>query len=182
MLLTLGWIATSLYLLAQAYVSFIDKWRRDAYYSVNIIAALFLTISSVALQSWQAVFVNTFWMIVSILSLKRRVYFRTFPNRIEWSLGVTILLILVSVFGLFTSTLFAAEILGWGGTFLFCGAYLSFATRRISRLYFLLLNALASLILLPSYFYDLNWPSFMLNIVWIAISLMGYWRLFNSTK
>lgn len=65
----LGWVGTILYIVNHAYLSLYSQCRRDIYYLGNLLAASALVVSSSAIQSWQAVAINGFWAIISLLML-----------------------------------------------------------------------------------------------------------------
>ena len=69
LLALIGWSGTLLYLLNHAYISLAPNWKSTIYYGGNLIAALCLVLTSAVAQSWQAVVINSFWAIISVLLL-----------------------------------------------------------------------------------------------------------------
>lgn len=71
-----------------------------------------------------------------------------------------------------------ANIAGFAGIFVIAGAYLYLSYRpvRPDRLYFSL-NIAGSLLLAISLSIEVNVPSLSLQIFWIAVSLLGLFRL-----
>jgi hypothetical protein len=73
---------------------------------------------------------------------------------------------------------FIANIAGFAGIFVIAGAYLYLSYRpvRPDRLYFSL-NIAGSVLLAISLSIEVNVPSLSLQIFWIAVSLLGLFRL-----
>lgn len=75
-----------------------------------------------------------------------------------------------------------ANIAGFAGIFVIAGAYLYLSYRpvRPNRLYFSL-NIAGSVLLAISLSIEVNVPSLSLQIFWIAVSLLGLFRLRGQT-
>lgn len=75
-----------------------------------------------------------------------------------------------------------ANIAGFAGIFVIAGAYLYLSYRPVqpNRLYFLL-NIAGSMLLAISLSIEVNVPSLSLQIFWIAVSLLGLFRLRGKT-
>ena len=76
------------------------------------------------------------------------------------------------------SSTLIANIAGFAGIFVIAGAYLYLSYRpvRPNRLYFSL-NIAGSLLLAISLSIEVNVPSLSLQIFWIAVSILGLFRL-----
>lgn len=182
MLLILGWFGSVCYLVNHGYISIVKNWNAKIYYSGNLIAAVSLVISSFAISSNQAVFINSFWAIISaLLLLNMDIAKLPFSKRVFF-VGFAVLLICSSYMGFeygWTSTIFH-NWLGWSSGYVFCLSYLLFCSKKLSPLYYLVLNAYAASALLPVLWGQGNWPVFFLEICWIAISLFGVYTRIES--
>lgn len=172
LLTLLGWLGTFLYLGNHAYLSLVPNCKMPRYYASNLLAAVCLIISSVFSTSWQAVMVNAFWAIVSLLLLKNGDISRlTFKPAYFYGAVVAMVIILLGYVWPFTDWLIA--MLAWVATFLFCSCYLLFSAKRLAPRHYFLFNALASICLVPQMWLDQNWPVVALQIMWCLLSLVG---------
>ncbi|MDO6427010.1 hypothetical protein Q4489_08310 [Thalassotalea sp. 1_MG-2023] len=172
MLVLIGWIGTVLYLINHAYISFVRHWKPNIYYGGNLLAAVVLVISSLAVSSYQAVFINAFWAMVSLAIL------RHWPiNKIPASTRLFYLGLFVFVsyfcYQYIASGVINIALLGWSSAYAFTAGYLLFCCKKLNHLAYLLLNAYAAIVLLPQLWQDQNLPVFALEIAWAAISLVG---------
>lgn len=172
MISILGWLGTALYLLNHAHISCVKEWNRQLYFSVNLVAGILLIAASVALNSWQAVVINVFWVMISLqclcgLKLK--------PLFISVTLFRTVMLLFWGwiVVLWFVEGELSLTLLGWSSALVFSVAYLLFAFERISHGHYFLWNAYAALALLPELWVDGNLPVFVLEIFWALISIVG---------
>lgn len=168
----LGWIGIAFYLLGHAYISIVKNWKKVIYYSGNLIAAVSLVITSTALESWQAVVINVFWAVVSILLLMRydlsKVPFSMLAFKIIFAV-IWLVLIVVSVI----KQSFQFDILGWSSAFVFCAGYLLFSANKMSLNMYFICTAYAASSLMPQLWFDQNWPVFTLEVCWTVISIYG---------
>ena len=175
MVVILGWFGSFLYLVNHAYISIVKGWNTKLYYSGNFIAAMSLVVSSLLIFSYQAVVINAFWAVVSILllikfdvakvPLSKRIFFLGFIAILVW------LLISGSQNG-WQSTTFYSH-LGWSSSYVFCFSYFLFCSKKLSHVNYLLLNIYAACALLPLLWQQQNWPVFSLEVVWATISAYG---------
>ncbi|MEL6860512.1 MAG: hypothetical protein AAGL11_01640 [Pseudomonadota bacterium] len=168
-----GWIAFALYLAAHAYLSLLKAINRPIYFSLNVAAAVLLTVSSGAIASWQAVLINVFWGLVSYAGLTNNPFLDTYVPR-YWRTLAPVALLFAS--GLIASPIDHAltlTLLGWAGVWLFCGSYLLFTAQKISRAAYLWASLAAYALLLPIYYVQTHWPSFTLGLAWSVITVIG---------
>lgn len=174
-----GAVGTGLYLLNHAYISLFNNWNRRLYFSVNLIAACLLVLSSAMLASWQAVAVNLFWASVSLLLLANVDLKRIlFPRVIFHSLMLGWAFIIVIKW--LSTAAFPSDWLAWSSTTAFCLAYLLFVSDKMRAKNYFGWNSYAALSLLPQLWLDSNWSVFVLEICWAAISLFGYIRHYRQ--
>lgn len=172
----LGWVGTALYLANHALLAFGRIDRGPPYYAVNALAALMVAFSSAQIASWQAVWVNGFWTLVSAAGFIGVVWPRGRGP------GLRALLVLCVVAGVLALVWHGIELaafiraLGWAATILFCGAYLLFALGRLDSQAFLAANTFAAFGLVPVLALDQNWPVVTLELIWGVLSLVGWWR------
>lgn len=175
----LGWSGTLLYLINHGYISLVEKWKPSLYYGGNLIAALSLVITSVVTQSWQAVVINGFWALISILLLAK-IDLKRFSIPQSWFMaGVGLLWLWLA----FTSVRAAAidlAILGWTSAYVFSLAYLLFSAGHMAPRHYLLWNGYAALALLPQLWLDQNHPVFALEIAWACLSFYGAARKYSQ--
>lgn len=172
MISLLGWVGTLTYLVNHTYISVNKNWRRPVYYSGNCFAAIMLVISSFYIGSYQAVFINGFWAIISIallldLPIKRipvssRLFFFTWLGFIVYLAADFIIQQKLNI-----------TVMGWSSAFVFTIGYLLFCSEKLKQSHYLLFDAYAALVLLPQLWLDQNWPVFALEISWASISLYG---------
>lgn len=171
----LGWSGTLTYLVNHTYLSLFSKWKKHIYYSGNLVAALALMISSAAITSWQAVFINGFWALVSLLLLIGLDLKKSPINPAFFYLSLAALLIWLLIRSIHEGEI-NVFILGWTSTLSFCAGYLLFSAGRMSVEAYLFWNTYAALMLLPQLWLDQNWPNFYLEVVWSVISAYGFIR------
>ena len=179
MFVLLGWIGTFIYLLNHGYISFKTNWKSSIYYGGNLVAALSLVVSSYVASSYQAVFINSFWAVVSVAILLNWPLKKVPANVRVFYSGLSLLVVLFA-FNLIVNGTFDAMILGWSSAYVFTFGYLLFCTKKIGLMPYLLLNAYAAIVLLPQLWLDNNWPVFALEIAWAGISLVGAYKHINE--
>lgn len=181
LLALIGWSGTLLYLLNHAYISLAPNWKSTIYYGGNLIAALCLVLTSAVAQSWQAVVINSFWAIISVLllaniSLKNAPFTQPLFNS-----GIALLWLWLAAQSLFSGAL-DLTILGWTSAYVFSFAYLLFSAGRMAQRHYLLWNAYAALALLPQLWIDQNLPVFALEIAWACLSVYGAARRYSEIR
>ena len=167
-----GWMGTFIYLINHAYLSFMSQSNRTIYYSLNLIAALSLVASSFYIASWQALFVNLFWALIS-LAMVFKLPLEGFRFNKVWFYGILSAVLLVFVAVSVWNLQINISILAWASVIVFSVAYLLFSTNVISQREYLLWNMYAAFTLLPELWRDDNYPVFFLEVVWGIISLYG---------
>jgi hypothetical protein len=179
MILIIGWLGTCIYLIGHAYISIVQGWEQKNYYIINLIAAICLIISSLFNYSWQALMVNLFWMVISILLLLNvNLTASKFTlKQYYWVFGGFLVNFIMQ-------SIYKQEIdlasLGWIAAFVFSSVYLLLSAEKMLPRYYLLWNIFAALALLPQLWVDQNWPVFGLEISWAVISFYGAVRKFEQ--
>ena len=175
MIAVLGWVGSFLYLINHSYISVVRNWNPKIYYTGNLIAAVFLVISSIIVISYQAAVINTFWAVISVLLLLN-VDVKKIPlSRRAFNVGFIILLIWLAFSAVqlsWSSPVFHAN-LGWSSSYVFCLSYFLFSSKKLSQRKYLLFNVYAACALLPTLWNQENWPVFSLEICWALISAYG---------
>jgi hypothetical protein len=175
-----GWFGTIMYLVNHAYISFVRDWRANVYYTGNLLAATALTVQSFYLSSWQAVAINGFWMITSMLLLLgvrmdrikiRSLHYFTFS-------GILLASVLASIFFIELTQFY--DVMAWSAAYFFCSSYFLFTAKRIPSRAYLAINIYAALALLPQLWLSANYPVFTLEIAWAIVSLIGMIRTYNE--
>ncbi|MGH1373107.1 MAG: CBU_0592 family membrane protein [Cellvibrionaceae bacterium] len=175
----LGWFGTLLYLINHGYISLITKWKPSLYYGGNLVAALSLVITSVVAQSWQAVVINGFWALISILLLAK-VDLKRFAIAQSWYMGgIALLWLWLAVISVQAAAL-DLTVLGWTSAYVFSLAYLLFSAGRMEPQHYLLWNGYAALALLPQLWLDQNLPVLTLEIAWACLSFYGAARKYSQ--
>ena len=175
MVLILGWLGSILYLVNHGYISVIKNWNTKLYYGGNFIAATSLVISSLLIFSYQAVVINAFWALISILLLIKFDVAKVPLSRRIFFVGFIVMLVWLVVIGLqsgWQSTTFYS-FLGWSSSYVFCFSYFLFCSKKLSHVNYLILNIYAACALLPLLWQQQNWPVFSLEVVWAGISAYG---------
>lgn len=173
----IGWIATMAYLSAHFYLAIDPNYRFHLYYSLNLAGAVGFVISSTAITSWQSVIINIFWAFITASTLLGKTDFIRFNASRFWLTGPAFLAALSGLMVMVVNFSMGSNVLGWAGTAFYIFGYYLFATQSIKSWQFLVYNSIASLILLPVYGLDENWPAFTLSVAWALISVIGLWRV-----
>ncbi|MEP4890454.1 MAG: hypothetical protein ABJV04_10535 [Aliiglaciecola sp.] len=176
----LGWIGTVLYLLNHAYLSLVTNWSPRVYYAGNLIAATSLIINSVLVSSWQAVVINGFWAVISLLLLLN-IPLKNTPLTFRMMAITVACMWVAALFGLFYEFELAIRILGWTSALVFGAAYLLFCAQKMSQKTYLYLNVYAALALTPQLWMDKNYPVLTLEVIWALISIHGALRQRDNT-
>jgi len=176
-----GWLGTILYLLSHSYISYKADWNKRLYYAGNLIAAMLLIATSVVFSSWQAVVINCFWAVISLL-LVCDVKLRSLPVSPSMFRAAMVLLWGWIAVLWFEDGDVNLGLLGWSSVFVFSAAYLLFSVERMRPGYYFLWSAYAALALLPQLWLEQNWPVFVLEIIWAGISLFGAIRRFGQFR
>ncbi|MEO1324298.1 MAG: hypothetical protein AAFV59_14960 [Pseudomonadota bacterium] len=177
-----GWAAFALYLLSHAYLSIFKSIHRPSYFAMNVAAAVLLTVSSVAISSWQAVLINVFWLVVSYAGLTDSSILQRIVPRLWRTLAPAAILTVTGAIVLLSDYARALDLLGWAGVWLFCGSYLLFTAQKVSRVSYLWMSLVAYALLLPIYFVQSHWPSFTLGVAWSAITIIGLVEAISSAR
>jgi hypothetical protein len=176
-----GWLGAMLYLLSHSYISYKADWNKRLYYAGNLIAAMLLIATSVVFNSWQAVVINCFWAVVSLLLLCD-VKLRSLPvSPLMFRAAMVILWGWIALLW-FKDGDVNLGLLGWSSAFAFSAAYLLFSVERMRPGHYFLWSAYAALALLPQLWLEQNWPVFVLEIIWAGISLFGAIRSFGQFR
>lgn len=171
----IGWLGSGIYLINHAYISTKKYWNSTVYYTGNLLAALILVTSSLLISSYQAVVINSFWAIISVMLLMRldvakipiskRVFYFGFIIILSYSLYAGI------EHGCQSADFFTR--IGWSSSYVFCLSYLLFCSDKMNKVKYLLFNFYAATALLPILWTQQNWPVFTLEVCWALISLYG---------
>ena len=169
---SLGWFGTCLYLVNHSYISLKVDWKPSLYYGGNIVAAMALVFSSLAISSWQVVSINGFWTAISLL-----LFFNVKLDKIKLkqqhfyfcisAFMLSLLLDLIQTGGL------NITVLGWLSAFLFSAGYLLFAIGELPPHFYFITNAVAATIMIPQLWVDQNIPVLALEFIWAFISVYG---------
>ncbi|GHB66255.1 hypothetical protein GCM10008107_14270 [Psychrosphaera saromensis] len=179
MILIIGWFGTFLYLIGHAYISLKQHWHKNTYYTFNLVAAISLIISSVYNASWQAVVVNSFWVIISVLLLLN-VNLTSTKFTVRQYYWIFFALVANFVIQSLLKNQLDLASLGWIAAYVFSAVYLLFSAEKMLPRYYLLWNIFAALALLPQLWVDQNWPVFGLEVSWAIISAYGAIRKFEQ--
>ncbi|GAA0819218.1 hypothetical protein GCM10009111_23030 [Colwellia asteriadis] len=175
MITFLGWFGSALYLINHSYISIVKNWNPKLYYSANLIAALSLVVSSLIIISYQAVVINGFWALVSILLLIKFDIAKIPLSKSLFYIGFILLLVWSAFIGYQHgwSSLMFYSCLGWSSSYVFCLSYFLFCSKKLTHVNYLLLNVYAASVLLPILWSQQNWPVFGLEVCWAIISAYG---------
>ncbi|GAA5131809.1 CBU_0592 family membrane protein [Thalassotalea piscium] len=171
----LGWFGSILYLVNHGYISVNKEWKPNIYFTGNLIAALALVASSLLISSYQAVVINGFWALISILLIIKFDMSTIAFSKRAFYLGL-ILILAWSAYIAYKhgiNSLAFFTYLGWSSSYVFCLSYFLFCSKKLNRISYLLLNAFAASALLPILWRQENWPVFSLEICWVLISIYG---------
>ena len=175
MVVALGWLGSVLYLINHGYISVVKNWQPKIYYAGNFIAAVSLVISSIFVLSYQAVVINGFWALISIMLLVNIDVSKIPLSKKLFNIGLILILAWIIYvgfqYGVASSNLHV--FLGWSSTYVFCLSYFLFSSKKLSHFKYLLFNIYAACALLPLLWAQQNWPVFSLEVCWALISAYG---------
>jgi hypothetical protein len=177
----LGWIGTVLYLLNHTYISYKTDWNHKIYYGANFLAAASLVISSAIVDSWQAVAINIFWALISLMLFNHSKLAWVSIRVMHFHFIIVIFMITLLML-LITNGVVDLAILGWLSAFVFSVAYLLFSIEKLPPRHYFLWNAFAAVSLLPQLWTDGNFPVFFLEIAWAIISIYGAIRRYSILR
>ena len=175
----LGWFGTCLYLLNHAYLSLYAKWRPPVYYWGNFLAAAALIVSSFVISSWQAVAINGFWAVISLLMIAG-VSLRALPftsYRLWLMIGVVAA---IGTFALWRSPEKVWSIISWLAAITFGLSYLLFCAERLAPRHYQVANVVAALGCMPQLWIDLNYAVFFLEFAWALISARAVYKRYKE--
>ena len=179
MISILGWFGTCLYLINHAYLSLYSKWKRRVYYIGNLLAATALVISSSLLMSWQAVAINGFWAVISLMILCG-VNLRALPvNSRRWIFMASIV-VLIAVVIWWREPDKLWSLVSWGAALIFATAYLVFSAEKLAPRHYQLANVVAALMCMPQLWLDNNYAVFFLEVAWSIISAWAAYRRYQE--
>ncbi len=175
----IGWLGTLFYLANHAYISLNKNWKKHIYYGGNAIAAGCLVLSSFYNQSWQAVVINSFWLVISAaLLMNANLHALKFSPKLFYIIVGGMMMLFAG--GLVIEQQANLALLGWVSAVVFSGCYLLFSQEKMLPRFYLCWNAFAAIALLPQLWLDANWPVFGLEIAWALISIYGAVRRFEE--
>ena len=173
---TLGWLGTILYLLAHVWLSAFKNRANYNYYLANLVAALLVAISSLMLSSWQPVVINLFWALVSFAAMRAYQLPRLPFSNLQLYSALGILFISGAVLLVLFASAQGMAVWAWSSTIAYCLGYWRFSAGRLSQQSYYLVNTYAALMLLPQLYNDANWPVLVLQVVWAAVSIWGWFK------
>jgi hypothetical protein len=168
-----GWLGTALYLLAYGLLALRILSAGRAYYLLNVFSAAFVAAVSVAKGSAQAAAVHGLWSLASVYGV-----FGLSPPLLGLRPPVVRAAVLLLVGGglvamPWAGLVLSAEWMAWGSLAGYTGAYVLFVGGRMALLEFHIFNLVASAAILPVLVLDANWPTFVLEFVWMIAAVAG---------
>lgn len=173
----IGWVGTLLYVASYLYLTFSPAFKPSRYYLGNLLAAICICVVSLALFSWQALIINLFWVVVSFAGLKDWKLGIKLPNQIV-SIAIMSVIVITSVviFSFFKSAL-GISMMAWSSTICYCFGYLLFTNQILEEDTYFIVNGVCSILIIPELWNDQNYPTVVLQIIWLIISITGFIRM-----
>ena len=173
----IGWFGTLLYVASYLYLTLSPASKSSLYYSGNLLAALCICIVSLTLYSWQAFIINFFWLIISIAGLLKWKLGFKMPGQV-FSLSVMSLVCLsgIVVFAFFATDL-GISLMAWSSTICYCFGYLLFTNQVLEEDTYFIVNGVCSILIIPELWFDQNYPTVGLQVIWLIISITGFIRM-----
>ncbi|NIV94845.1 hypothetical protein GWN42_19145 [candidate division KSB1 bacterium] len=169
----IGWFGFALYLIAYFLLAINRIAAGTLYFSLNIVAALGITVVSMYKGTYQAVVVNVLWIGISCLGITQYKLRNFFDARTPFRISMIILLAIAVALVLSGQDHWAIALLGWIYVLAFILSYLLFVDRRITLFEFHIWNFVAPLSILPKLIVDANWPVFALEVFWALSASFG---------
>lgn len=176
LLFVVGWTGTCLYLCSHSYICYKKRWSTSVYYGLNFCAAILVTLYSLNHFSWQAVAINVFWALISLVSYFS-INFRAFPFSLRMFDFTIWMFIAIIIIVYLSYPVFIYALMGWSSVFVFTAAYLLFSVGRMQAFSYFLWSAYAALAILPQLWIDKNLAVFTLEVIWAGVSLLGAMRI-----
>lgn len=178
MITILGWLGSLLYLVNHGYIAVVKNWNTNIYYAGNFFAASFLVVSSLIISSYQAVVINGFWALISVLLLLKFDVAKVPLSKRIFQLGFIIIIAFLAFVAYrdgWNSSTFQ-NYLGWSSSYVFCLSYFLFCSKKLSHVNYLLFNVYAACCLLPILWLQQNFPVMGLEVCWALISAYGVFK------
>jgi hypothetical protein len=177
-----GWVGTLFYFYGYLRIALGINTTRKHYLTVNAVAALAITIVSVAKGTHPVVVLNLAWLAISIAGIRgARPRFIAISPRIFLAGGMA-WVAAVAVAFMAGEQAYAVLMLAWLGTAVFILSYLLFVNEGISVIEFNICNVIAPIALLPRLYDDSNWPVLALELFWATIAVYAVASRRSATK
>lgn len=180
-----GWIGTSLYLLAQVLLS-VFSISRSRYVMLNALAAFLVSVYSLYVWSLQPVFINVVWTVLSLIGLKvvadqarikkgSRVGLKSDGDNLSLLLIASGALVFLLGYGFLGMG--PLLWLSWLSFWLYSATYFCFIFFRLSDFWFFALCIVSAAIIIPQLLLDGNFPVVGVQVLWIFWSSVGVIRV-----
>lgn len=169
----LGWLGTSIYLLAFLLLSFKLIPANRLYLSLNVIGSSILVFYAILIASYQIAVINSIWIMISLLAKKQKLPALEFLDNRTFT-AVFIGLVTGQIGALFHGDFdLIIEMLGWISAWIYLAGYSVFLSNTINLNQYRYWNFIGPLTILPVLYMDGNWPNFTSNTVWLIIALFS---------
>jgi hypothetical protein len=177
----LGWLAVSLFLICQIYVSTFPQINKKIFFAANTIGALLMIISSWAIGSWMMVLYNIIWVGISSIAFFRETKVKSPIKSQYFRFIVYTILVSAAITSPFYQT-YGINILGYGSIIILTSAYLLFSTEEIRRSQYLRYSIIGLFCAVPQMHLDQNIPALTSQCVFIMITTAGLIRHYINYK
>lgn len=172
----LGWIGSIIYIVAYFLISKGKIDKDKMYYLLNMIAAVLVSIVSIAKMTIQPVFTNLFWLYVSYVSyIEKEIKFKFINKKI-----LDFILVVMGIYSVVTffiwDYLYCFDILAWLSVVAFVGSFYLFSIDKINTQSFHLYNIIAALSVIPKMVAFDNYQVACLEILWAIFAIKAYFK------
>lgn len=171
----IGWVAIVFTITNYFLLTTFKDYKRRTYYTVTILPCTLSSISCVMLESWIPLINNLFAVFISLYFLITHKNLKVNMSKQLFDIGLYSI-VAVACASLFVSTSTGADIFAFSAAYIFAIGYLLYCGNAFNNLEYFLYNAYAGVAIIPSLYFDENWPLVGLNIFWLILSLRGYYR------
>jgi hypothetical protein len=171
----LGWLAVSLFLICQIYVSTFPQINKKIFFAANTIGALLMIISSWAIGSWMMVLYNIIWVGISSISFIAHIKVRS-PISLKVFRYIIFSILIIGAITCLFNQVKSINIIGYGSIIILTSAYLLYSTNQMKRSRYLRYQIIGLFCAAPQMHLDQNIPALTSQTLFITITTLGVIR------
>lgn len=172
----IGWVGSTLYLVSYFLLAYKLINKSKFYYMLNTVAGILAAILSIYKETWQTVFLNLFWVFISIFAYYNRWLNLSIVSPRIFNISIGLIICISMIVVLFEKHDLGIDILAWSSVYLFIISFYLISMRKISLQVFNLYNFIAAIMIIPKMFVYQNYQVASVQIIWALIAINAYYR------